>query len=90
MELQSVVEAAIPGASAELCDHVLWTRTSFPAGAVSAPDVYKAASRMRRAQVNGLRLCEWCDRIASEGRWTCVGCQQALAKAVSGSSRGGD
>lgn len=78
MELVNVVMAAIPGADQDVAEHVLWSRTSYPAGSVSAREVFDAASRLRRATANGLRLCDFCDRVAREGRWTCVQCHQAL------------
>ena len=78
--VQSVVRVAIPGASDGLCDHVVWGRTAFPAKGVTAQDMYRAASRLRRATDKGERLCDTCDRKAELGRWTCAHCSAALAR----------
>ncbi len=79
-QVQAVVRAAIPGASDGLCEHVLWGRTAFPAKGVSARDIYRAASRLRRATDKGERLCDTCDRKASPGKWSCAHCRAALAR----------
>lgn len=75
-----IVRAAIPGAEDDVCEHVLWGMTPFPCGPITAQDIYRAASRLRRASAKGIRLCDWCHRIAMNG-WTCEVCQAALARA---------
>lgn len=74
-----VIRAAFPGANAEDLEYVLWERTPYPMGKVSARSLYKAASGFRRACDHGLRLCELCDRLAAHGRWTCERCQSSLS-----------
>lgn len=78
--VHSVVRAAIPGASDGLCEHVVWGRTAFPAKGVTAREIYRAASRLRRATDKGQSLCDTCDRKAAPGRWTCAYCSAALAR----------
>ena len=51
MTFEDVIKAAIPGADEFVCDHVLWGRTPFPMGKVTARSLYRAASRLRRATV---------------------------------------
>jgi hypothetical protein len=81
MKIYDVIRAAIPDASDQLCDFILWDRTYFPLGAVTPKDLYRAAARWRRAAERGIVLCELCDRIAVTGRWTCKRCEDALARA---------
>ena len=73
-----VVRAALPDANEELCDFILWCRTPFPAGAISAKSLYQAARRWGRAQDHNLRLCEMCDRLAEPGKDLCQNCDVAL------------
>lgn len=75
-----VIRAAIPGADDSLCEYILWERTPFPCGPIWARDIYAAASRWRRADVRGVRLCEFCDRIAETGL-TCASCEAGLQRA---------
>jgi hypothetical protein len=74
-----IVRAAIPGASAELCEHILWGRTPFPVGRVTARDLYQAPSRFHRAMVKKVQLCDFCDRIVQEDAYLCETCANALS-----------
>jgi len=76
-----IVRAAIPGADDSLCEHILWGRTPFPCGQVWARDIYRAASRWKRAEEQGNQLCELCDRLAAEGFILCDICNAALTRA---------
>lgn len=79
MRIEQIIRAAMPEATDADCEHVLWGMTPFPAGAVSARTLYRAASRARRASQNGILLCDWCDNKRSEGRGTlCESCWRAL------------
>ena len=78
--VQDVVSAAIPGADASLAQFVLWSRTPFPVGQVSARDIFKAAYRWKRAIVRGRRLCDWCDRITGAEELLCAHCAAALSR----------
>lgn len=78
MKLLQIVRAAIPDATPEYAEHILWGRTPFPMTKISAKEIYKAASRMQRAYLHHLRLCEFCNRIARQDQWTCERCQAAL------------
>lgn len=79
------IRAAIPGASDELVDHIVWGRTPFPFKKLGARDFYKAASRFKRASDRGVRLCDHCDNIAVDG-WCCQNCSDAL-RAISPHNR---
>jgi hypothetical protein len=79
MNAADCIRAAIPDADAAPCDHIVWGRTPFPVGAVTARDYYKAASRWKRAQDHGIRLCDFCDNIAVDG-WNCQACIDALGE----------
>jgi uncharacterized paraquat-inducible protein A len=76
----TIVRAAIPDASDELVDHVLWARTPFPVGRVTAQDLYKAASQFGRAMAHQIDLCEFCHNALKPGedKWTCPRCTAAL------------
>jgi hypothetical protein len=39
-----IIRAAIPEADEVLCDHILWGRTPFPMGAITAQSLFKAAN----------------------------------------------
>lgn len=75
-----IVRNAIPGADDATCEHVLWGRTCFPMGRVTARDIYRAASRLVRANRSGIVLCDFCDR-PSVDKWTCAECAKALEPA---------
>jgi len=38
-----IIRKAIPNADDELCEFILWGRTPFPAGSITARDLYQAA-----------------------------------------------
>lgn len=78
-----ICRAAKPGADEGWCDHILWGRTPFPLGRVTAQDLYRAASRQARAERNGRVLCDFCDAIAAPGAYTCSACDAALRVAGS-------
>ena len=79
MTFAEVIRAAIPNADEATLDHVLWGRTPFPMGKVTARSLYKAASAFRRACEHGVQLCDFCDRPAVKGCWTCERCAAALS-----------
>ena len=77
MTAEEIIRAAIPGASEGLCDHILWARTPFPIGRVTAQSLYRAASAWRRAYAKNIELCEFCHRKATDGT-LCERCSVAL------------
>lgn len=77
-----IVRGAIPGASLEEADHVLWARTPYPCGRITAQGLYRAASAWRRAAANGIKLCDWCHNKAEpQSSCLCDGCREVLARA---------
>ena len=78
--MSRIIQAAIPSADETLCDHILWGQTPFPCGAISAQMLYKAASRVRRAAKNKIRLCDHCSNKAQTGKWECSRCNVMLQK----------
>ena len=82
MTPQQIVRAAIPGASDALCEYVLWERTPFPVGRVTASSIYRAASRVVRAMEHGRVLCDFCDNEVTEGGHLCRTCRAALSSNV--------
>jgi len=76
-----IVRAAIPNADKGLADAILWGRTPFPVGKVTARELYEAAERFRRAEDHGVTLCDWCDRKTEDGRKLCRRCHTALRRA---------
>ena len=79
MNAVDIVRAAIPDAGEDVVSHILWGRTPFPCGPITAQSLYRAASSWRRACDNGLRLCELCHRVAVDN-WTCQNCEDALER----------
>ena len=71
------IRKAIPDADDALCEHIVWGRTPFPFDKIEARGFYKAASRFKRAQAKGIRLCDWCDNIAVDN-FNCEKCNAAL------------
>lgn len=80
MTFEQVIKAAIPDADPGTVEHVLWGRTSFPMGQVTARDLYGAARRYARACRSGRKLCDFCDRLARSGQWECEMCAKALGR----------
>lgn len=79
MQAFAVIRRAIPEASDELCDHVLWGRTAYPFVDLTPRALYRAADRLRRAEAAGRTLCDHCDNQAATGRYMCASCAAALA-----------
>lgn len=77
-----IIRCAIPDADAGLVEHILWGRTPFPCGLVTARSLYRAARRWQRASDHGLRLCDLCDRIAMSDEWCCEPCRNAIKGAL--------
>src|SRR3954469_743842 len=82
MTALDIVRAAIPGADVRLAEAILWERTSFPCGSVTARDLYRAAARFHRAAAKGIWLCDWCDRAVSAARGLCPSCTRLLRVAA--------
>jgi hypothetical protein len=77
MTAGEVIRAAIPLASSDEIDYIIWGRTSFPFGSVNAKILYKAAKRYDRARINKIQLCEFCDKLAIISG-ECKRCHDAL------------
>lgn len=80
MTYAEVILAAIPGAEHDVVEHILWGRTPYPMGRVTARSLYKAASGWRRACANGIALCDHCERHAVT-RFECQFCHDVLHQA---------
>ena len=79
MNAVQIVRAAMPGASVEMCDFVIWERTPYPCAAVTPKSLFKAAARWRRASAAGRWLCSFCDNeIDAQQKWTCDTCRKAV------------
>ena len=76
--IADIIHGAIPDASPDLCEHILWSMTPYPCGAITAKSLYRAASRFKRAKENGIRLCDWCDNQAQEHKYLCQKCESGL------------
>ncbi len=77
-----IVRAAIPGADERLCDHILWGRTPFPIGGITAKSLFRAASAFRRAHEHGFQLCDHCHNPAEPGKFECRRCRAALSRGI--------
>lgn len=82
MKIYDIIKGAIPNADESLCEYLLWGRTAYPFGKITARTIYKAANRYRRAKSKNLRLCEFCDRIAEANTMVCQKCHIALTRDV--------
>lgn len=78
MTAEEVIRAAIPDASEALCEHIVWARTPAPCAPLTAQSLFKAAARWKRAELHGLTLCEFCDRLAVADDSLCARCSAAL------------
>lgn len=76
----AIVRAAIPDATPRIAQSILWERTCFPCGRVTARELYRAASRERRSFANGITLCDFCDRKAEPDRFTCRRCDRVFTR----------
>ena len=83
MTPQQIVRVAMPGASDGLCEYVLWERTPFPFGRVTAHSIYRAASRVKRAHEHKRTLCDFCDNEVTDGAHLCHRCKTALSSNAS-------
>jgi len=77
MTPHDIVRGAIPDASDDLCSFIVWAMTPFPFR-VDAKEIYRAASRAKRAGANGIRICEHCRNRAEPDLWCCARCEAAL------------
>lgn len=82
MLISEVIRNAIPNASEELCDYILWERTPYPCGAITARSLYSAARSYHRAYSTGKKLCTLCNRIATTGKClpVCERCDRVFLK----------
>lgn len=80
MNAKRIVQAAIPNATDSVIAHVLWGRTPYPCGRITAQLLYRAASAWRRACEKGLRLCDFCHRVAEPDKWTCTQCREGFER----------
>jgi len=78
MSPYQIVQTALPDAPGWLVNDVIWSRTPFPIGKVTARQFWKAANGLRRAQEHGLVLCEMCHRVAVPGDYLCGRCRDAM------------
>ena len=78
MTITEIIRNAIPNANEELCEYIIWGRTPYPCGALGVKELYQAARRFKRATDNGIRLCDFCDRIAMPKKSVCKKCDFAL------------
>lgn len=76
MKIYAIIRSAIPNATDEICEHILWGRTTYPMGVITARSLYGAAKRFDRANKKNIRLCDFCDRIVRENRTECDICAQ--------------
>ena len=81
MDIATIIRAAIPDATDKDCEWILWERTPYPVGVITAQSVYKAASRIQRATARKKQLCEFCDRLAEQDKFTCHICDDAISRA---------
>jgi hypothetical protein len=81
MRIDEVVRKAIPNASDELVDFIVWNRTPYPIGRVTAESLYKAADRFERARRKGIYLCTFCDnKVENIKQMTCKRCEESLKR----------
>lgn len=78
MTAAEVIRKAIPDASTDMCEYILWERTPYPMGQVTARSLYKVASRAKRAWDHRLTLCQLCDRKVEGKRIVCRRCERIL------------
>jgi len=78
MTTHEIIKAAIPNADDETCSFILWARTPFPVGAITARSLFDSARRFKRASDKNIRLCDFCNRIAEDNRSVCAKCHKAL------------
>ncbi len=82
--MYSVIRAAIPAASDDLCEFILWERTPFPVGRLDAKSLFKAASRMKRAAANKVMLCDMCNNKVTPPESSCPRCKDVLQRISDG------
>lgn len=80
MTIEQVIRAAIPEAGTDLCDFILWNRTAYPC-ALTVRQLYLAAARHRRAELNNIELCDHCDNRREVGTFCCLACNKTLGRA---------
>lgn len=77
MTPREIVRKAIPDADDDLCEHIIWARTGFPAfWKTDNPEreIFEAARRFSRAVANGRQLCDFCDNQVADGETLCPSC----------------
>ena len=77
-----IVRAAVPDATDDFISYVLWERTPYPVGAVTAQQLYKAASGAARAYRNGILLCYFChNKLEAPDKLVCSTCKKVVERA---------
>ena len=82
MTIEQVIKNAIPDATKSEMVYILWFRTPFPCGSITARSLYKAAPAYLRAYNNDVKLCEWCHNKV-DTKTLCSRCQKALKEVLS-------
>jgi hypothetical protein len=78
MNALDVVRAAMPDATEEDAEFIVWARTPFPMVEGAARNIYRAASGWARATRNGRVLCDLCWRAVTGEGMTCETCMRML------------
>lgn len=87
MRVLDIVRAAWPSASPGDANWILWERTPYPMGRVSARYLYRSTASLVRANRNGIRLCDFCDNRAEAEGCMCRACTTALLGEGEGAGR---
>lgn len=81
MNTLKIIRAVIPEADEELASYIVWERTPYPFGKVTAKTLYKTASRLKRAADHNIELCDYCDNMLQlSDKGTCKKCTKSLTR----------
>ena len=78
MKILEVMQKAKPNITEEEADFILWSRTPFPCGAITAKSLYQATRRFYRTIANHRHVCEFCDNLAQDNDTLCKRCAGAI------------
>jgi hypothetical protein len=79
MNIAQIITNAIPDVDEKGIDYIMWERTPYPCGSLTARDLYTIARRTQRAYFNKIRLCDFCNRkIDIKKETLCVNCSKKM------------
>lgn len=78
MKIIEVMRKAQANITEDEAEFILWERTPYPVGGITAKSLYQATRRFYRVIKNHRKCCELCDNLAKENDSLCERCARVI------------